>query len=94
MHAAFQNCIGYGENELMGMDSLELVHPEDREMVRENAVKMLKEELTSAYQFRVIHKTGSIRWVMESINSIQYRGNGQLWGTALRSPSTSGLRRR
>jgi PAS domain S-box-containing protein len=71
---AFQSCIGYQGNELVGMDSLEFVFPEDREMVRENAIKMLKGEATSAYQFRVIHKTGSIRWVMESASSIQYRG--------------------
>jgi PAS domain S-box-containing protein len=71
---AFQSCIGYRENELVGMDSLEFVFPEDREMVKENAIKMLKGEVTSAYQFRVIHKTGSIRWVMESVSSIQYGG--------------------
>ncbi|MFO7773563.1 MAG: PAS domain S-box protein [Dehalococcoidia bacterium] len=71
---AFRSCIGYRENELAGMDSLEFVFPEDREMVRENAAKMLKGELTSAYQFRVIDRTGGIRWVMGSVSSIQYRG--------------------
>ncbi|MFO7773558.1 MAG: PAS domain S-box protein [Dehalococcoidia bacterium] len=71
---AFRSCIGYRENELAGMDSLEFVFPEDREKVRENAIKMLKGEVTSAYQFRVIDKTGGIRWVMESVSPIQYRG--------------------
>ena len=71
---AFQSCVGYRENELAGMDSLEFVFPEDREVVRQNAMQMLKGELTSAYQFRVIHKTGCVRWVMESVSSIQYCG--------------------
>jgi PAS domain S-box-containing protein len=71
---AFQSCVGYWENELVGMDSLEFVFPEDREMVRENAIKMLKGEVTSAYPLRLIHKTGSIGWVMESVSSIQYGG--------------------
>lgn len=71
---AFRSWTGYQEDELVGRDSLELVFPEDREMVRESAIKMLKSELSSAYQFRVIHRTGSVRWVMESVSSIQFRG--------------------
>jgi PAS domain S-box-containing protein len=68
----FQNTTGYREDELLGRDSLELIVPEDREMVRENAIKMLKGGLTTPYQFRVTHKSGSIRWVMESVAPIQY----------------------
>jgi two-component system NtrC family sensor kinase len=71
---AFQSYTGYHEDELVGRDSLELVFPEDREMVRERAMRMLKGELTSAYQFRAIHRTGSIRWVIESVSSMQFRG--------------------
>jgi len=70
----FQHNTGYKEDELLGRDSLELVVPEDREKVRENAIKMLKGELTLPYQFRVTHKNGSIKWVIESVVSIQYRG--------------------
>ena len=70
----FQSATGYREDELLGMNSLELVVPEDRERVRENAIKILKGERTSPYQFRVTHKNGSIKWIMESVVSIQYRG--------------------
>jgi len=70
----FQSNTGYREDELLGRNSLELAIPEDREMVRENAIKMLKGELTSPYQFRVTHKNGSIHWVIESVASVQYRG--------------------
>jgi len=70
----FQSTTGYTEDELLGRDSLELVVPEDRERVRENAIKMLKGELTLPYQFRVTHKNDSIRWVMESVVPIRYRG--------------------
>jgi len=68
----FQSTTGYTEDELVGRNSLELAVPEDREMVRENAIKMLKGELTSPYQFRVTHKNGSIKWIMESVVSVQY----------------------
>ena len=70
----FQSNTGYREDELLGRDSLELVVPEDRERVRENAIKMLKGEIASPYQFRVTHKNGSIKWATESVVSVQYRG--------------------
>ncbi|MCJ7790895.1 MAG: PAS domain S-box protein [Dehalococcoidia bacterium] len=70
----FQSDTGYREDELLGRDSLEIVVPEDRERVRENAMKMLKGKLTLPYQFRVTHKDGSIHWVIESVASVKYRG--------------------
>jgi PAS domain S-box-containing protein len=77
----FPIAIGYTADELLGKDPLELIVPEDREMVRENEIKMLKGELLSPYQFRVIHKDGSIRWVMEAVRSIQYHGRRAVLGS-------------
>jgi PAS domain S-box-containing protein len=74
INPTFRSTTGYREDELLGRDSLELIIPEDREMVRENVIKMLKGEVTSPCQFRVAHKDGGIRWVVESVVSIQYRG--------------------
>ncbi len=79
----FQDTTGYREDELLGKDALGLVVPEDREMVRGNAIKMLKGKLTSPYQFRVTHKNGSIKWIMESVVSIPYRGRQATLGTFL-----------
>jgi len=78
---ALLRSVGYRGDELVGMDSLEFVVAEDRGMVRENAIKMLKGEVTSAYQFRVIDRTGSVRWVMESVTSIQYCGRQATLGS-------------
>ncbi|MFW6105631.1 MAG: PAS domain S-box protein [Chloroflexota bacterium] len=80
-NSTFQTATGYKEDELLGRDSLELVVPEDRERVRENAIKILKGEPASPYQFRVISKDGSIVWVMESVVSIQYRRRPATLGT-------------
>ena len=74
VNSTFQTTTGYGEDELLDRDSLELVVPEDRKRVRENAMKMLKKELTLPYRFRMTHKDGSSRWITESVVSIQYRG--------------------
>jgi PAS domain S-box-containing protein len=80
VNSNFPVAIGYTIDELIGKDPLELIVPEDREMVRENEIKMLKGELIPPYQFRVIHKDDSIRWVMEAVRSIQYHGRRAVLG--------------
>ena len=79
----FQEISGYVENELLGTDSLSLVHPEDRSMVRECAVKMLKGERTSYYEYRVTSKNGENRWIIETVVSIQYLGRRAVLGNFL-----------
>jgi PAS domain S-box-containing protein len=76
----FQKLTGYSEEELIGMDSLALVPDEDKDKVREKAIKMLKGELSSPYQFRVVNKPGETRWVMETVSSIPYRGRRAILG--------------
>jgi len=70
----FQKYTGFSEDELLDTESLELVHPEDRERVRENAVEMLKGNRLSPYELRYIVKGGEILWATETVTSIQYRG--------------------
>jgi PAS domain S-box len=70
----FQKYTGFSQDELLGMNSLKLVHPKDREIVRENAIKMLKGQRSSGYEFRAITKGGETRWVMETVTSIHYKG--------------------
>jgi PAS domain S-box-containing protein len=77
----FPVATGYKADELVGKDSLEIVAPEDREMVRENTIKMLKGKFTSPYQFRVIHKDGSIVWIMAAVKSVEYQGRRAILGS-------------
>jgi two-component system NtrC family sensor kinase len=74
INSFFSVTTGYTADELVGKGSLEIVAPEDREMVRENTIKMLKGETLSPYQFRVICKDGKIIWVAATVKSIQYHG--------------------
>jgi PAS domain S-box-containing protein len=80
VNSTFPIAIGYTVDELVGRDSLEIVVPEGREMVKENTIKMLRGELRSPYQFRVTCKNGSIVWVMATVKSIQYRGRPAVLG--------------
>ena len=71
---AFIRSNEYTEEELMGMNPLDLVHPDDREMVRQNAIKGLKGENTEPYEFRILTKYDHIIWSMETVASVLYNG--------------------
>jgi two-component system sensor histidine kinase/response regulator len=74
INSQFQKYTGYSEEEMVGIDSLRLVIPDDKNRVRENAIKMLKGERLSPYEYRILNKKGEIRWIMETVTSIQYKG--------------------
>jgi PAS domain S-box-containing protein len=74
VNAEFKKITGYSADELSGMESSKIVLEEDVAMVRENAVKMLKGERERPYMFRVVDKAGELRWINESVTSINYGG--------------------
>jgi PAS domain S-box-containing protein len=73
--------MGFTEDELVGKVSLNFVHPEDREKLREETIKRLKGELSSPYEFRVVTKNGKTRTVIETMTSIQYKGKRAALGS-------------
>jgi len=79
-NAVFQKNIGYTAEELREIGPTTLVHPEDRAAVRQNAVQMLKGKRAQPYIFRVITKTGEIRWGLETMTSIIYGGKRAMLG--------------
>jgi len=70
----FRQVTGGSPDGLLGTDPMALVLPEDRDMVRENAIAMLKGERTTPYKYRIISRDGDIRWMLEGVASVQYRG--------------------
>jgi PAS domain S-box-containing protein len=72
---------GYEKNELIGMQSLDLIHPEDRAMIREMRTKRLSgENVPSEYEIRGLKKNGDTIWVMRSFSLINYRGGPAISG--------------
>ena len=65
--------LGYEEDELIGRPSLGFVLAEDRDTVRENAVRMLKAGCSLGYEFRIITKQARIKWVMETVAPVHYQ---------------------
>ncbi len=80
VNEAFFRDTGMGAGDLVGQNSMQLVHPEDRAMVRENAIKMLKGERTIPYRYRFVSPDGKIRKMLEGVASIQYRGRRAVLG--------------
>jgi len=70
----FKEYSGFSEEELLGTAPLKLVHPEDRERVRERAVAMLKGKRLAPYELRYITKNGETLWATETVTSISYKG--------------------
>ena len=76
----FRETAGYREDELLGKNSSMIILPEDRDMVRENAVNMLKGKRSSPYLYRAVDKRGDIKWIIESVTSIDYGGRRAVLG--------------
>lgn len=70
----YQKLTGYSEEELIGTPSLDHVHPDDRDQVRQEAIRCLKTPRREPYEYRFVNKQKEILWVLETVTSILYRG--------------------
>jgi PAS domain S-box-containing protein len=77
------NILGYPADELLKMKALELVHPEDRVRVHENALAMLQGKSLAPYEFRVQTREGDVRWISESLSTISYQGERTVLGSSI-----------
>ena len=76
----FESETGYIEKEISKLNIYELIHPDDREMVRKIAVKMLKGQHPTGFEYKGIRKTGEERLVFETLSSITYQGKRAVLG--------------
>jgi two-component system aerobic respiration control sensor histidine kinase ArcB len=79
----FRGIAGGKPDELIGTPSMNLVLPEDREMVRESAIRMLKGERREAYKYRIVLSGGQVRWMLEGVASVQYQGRRAVLGQVM-----------
>ena len=80
LNAQFERSTGYRADELIGRDALFMVHPEDREKVRRDAIEMLRGKRTTPYEFRTITKDGRTRWILGTVASIPFWGERAVLG--------------
>ena len=66
---------GYSTEELMMMPNMEMVYPEDRELVENNYRKRQKgEAVDSRYHFRILKKDGSLAWIELNGRKTEWKG--------------------
>ena len=74
---------GYTREELLKMYFWEMVHPDDRELVKNRAIRRLKGETPpNEYEFKIIIKNGEIRNVEFRGNIVNYKGRHAILGNA------------
>ena len=77
----FADIYGYSKDELIGMDSLDLVHPHDRPLVKKLREKRLRgEKVPVEYESKGVKKNGNTIWVMRSFSQINYKGGAAISG--------------
>ncbi|MFO8010189.1 MAG: PAS domain S-box protein [Dehalococcoidia bacterium] len=81
VNPAFQKDLDLSEEELLVTDPLSIVHPDDREKVRQEATRMLKGESETGYEFRSIDKHGNQKYAFEKVTSIEYGGRRATLGS-------------
>jgi two-component system NtrC family sensor kinase len=83
VNPSFQRETGLSEHDLLGTDPLAIVHPEDRGMVRQKAVKMLKGESSLPYEFRLVDTYENLKSAMEVVTSVNYKGKRAVLGCSM-----------
>jgi PAS domain S-box-containing protein len=77
----FAEIFGYSREELMGMESWKLVHPEDRAMTDELRQMRLRGEAAPAeYEARGLTKDGRTLWVVRRNTRMEFRGRPAVLG--------------
>jgi PAS domain S-box-containing protein len=80
----FAEIYGYSREELAGMESWRLVHPEDRALTTEIRTKRLRgEEAPSQYEARGLTKDGRTIWINRRNTRIEYNGRPAVLGNVV-----------
>ncbi len=77
----YQQMTGYTDQDLLGKNSLDYIHADDREKVRKLAIKFLKKEIFEPYEYRFIKKDKELRWILETVTPIVYQGERATLGS-------------
>lgn len=80
----FAEIYGYSREELIGMESRELVHPEDRALANKIRRKRLRgSKAPNEYEARCVTKHGETLWVRRRNTTVSYKGQPSILGNVV-----------
>jgi PAS domain S-box-containing protein len=79
----FQMITGYSEKELLGRELLDIVAIEDADVLKSSMVFTLQEANPYPCEYRILKKTGQIKWVMQTVAPIHYEGRDAILGNLM-----------
>ncbi len=74
---------GYSEEEILGNRADFMVHPDDKAAVMKNSRAMRQGSIFLPYEYRIITKRNEIRWVLEVVAPIMFKGEPAVLGSAM-----------
>jgi PAS domain S-box-containing protein len=82
VNPATENITGHTREFLLTLDFWEVIHPVDRALVKERGSARLRGEvLIDEYEYRIVSKSGAMRWVNMTAGIIEYQGKPAVIGT-------------
>ncbi len=82
-NAASVETLGYSSDELLAMPFWQIIHPDDRPLVLARAeARQRGEHMPAGREYRVVTKSGSIRWIEFNAVLIDYQGAPAILGNA------------
>ncbi len=80
----FTEIFGYERDEMLGMDSDLLVHPDERHHVQELFQKNLSgKNVPTEYEVQGVRKDGQVIWLVRNLSLIEYEGQTAVLGNVL-----------
>lgn len=80
----FTTLTGYTSEELIGIDSFKLVHPDFREKTQQRNISRLRDEkTTNQYDIKFLTKDGQTKWVELGMKKLALSGRATTLGTAI-----------
>jgi len=84
VNRASEQISGYSREEFMQMHPFDLVHPDFRDVLKQRAAARLRgEDAPSAYEFKMLAKSGEERWLDFSAGTVMFGGERAILATAV-----------
>ncbi len=82
VNPAIEKISGHPREFLLTLDFWEVIHPDDRALMKERIAARLRGEIvTDDYEYRIISNNGDMRWVNITAGIIEYQGKPATIGT-------------